>query len=189
MQERAPTAPAARVELSAAPRTYLTLHHHVNRYETGELLPPPQTEEQVLAQGAQAILLALTDQVLSTQINRLTAKHHHQQWIDIRGAVSQSVQNALTRYQEYHTEQYVRNTAEREENHWMMALYRQEETSFTQLLQQYENVQAGQPFPPIAPSRPDAEMIHRLDAPADSAEEETVRRSPSEPSPAEIRTR
>lgn len=189
MQERAPTAPAARVELSAAPRTYLTLHHHVNRYETGELLPPPQTEEQVLAQGAQAILLALTDQVLSTQISRLTAKHHHQQWIDIRSAVSQSVQNALTRYQEYHTEQYVRNTAEREENHWMTALYRQEETSFTQLLQQYENVPAGQPFPPIAPSRPDAEMIHRLDAPADSAEEETVRRSPSEPSPAEIRTR
>ena len=66
----------------------------------------------MLAQGAQAILLALTDQVLSTQISRLTARHNHQQWIDIRSAVSQSVQNALTRYQEYHTEQYVRHTAE-----------------------------------------------------------------------------
>lgn len=187
--ERAPTAPTVRVEPSAAPRTYLTLHHHVNRYETGELLPPPQTEEQVLAQGAQAILLALTDQVLSTQISRLTARHNHQQWIDIRSAVSQSVQNALTRYQEYHTEQYVRHTAEGAENHLMTALYRQEETSFTQLLQQYENSQAGRPFPPIDPSSADADLVYRLDTPADSAEEETVRRSPSKPSPAEIRTR
>lgn len=187
--ERARTAFPAQAGTPAAARTYLTLHHHVNRYETGELLPPPQTEEQVLSQGAQAILLALTDQVLTTQIHRLTARQNHQQWIDIRSAVSQSVQNALTRYQEYHTETYVRNTAEEVENLQMTALYRQEETSFSQLLQQYENGRAGQFLPSEAPVRPDAELVYRRNAQSEEQEEQTSRRTPSEPSPADLHTR
>ena len=109
----------------------------MNRYETGELLPPPQTEEQVIEQGAQAVLLSLTDQVLSTQINRLSAEHHRQQWIDIRQAISQSVQNTLERYREYHTVNVLNNRTEQVENRSLTALYRQEANTFSSLLEQY----------------------------------------------------
>lgn len=129
--------PAGASVSAAAPRTYVALHHHVNRYETGELLPPPQTEEQVIEQGAQAVLLSLTDQVLSTQINRLSAEHHRQQWIDIRQAISQSVQNTLERYREYHTVNVLNNRTEQVENRSLTALYRQEANTFSSLLEQY----------------------------------------------------
>ena len=58
-------------------RVYAVLQNHVNRYETGELLPVPRTEQQVIEQTAEAILLSLTDNVLSTQITRLSRPEHH----------------------------------------------------------------------------------------------------------------
>lgn len=144
------------------PLSYVSLHHHVNRYETGELLPLPETEEDVIRQSAEAVLLALTDQVISTQISRLTSSSRSEQWIDIRNAVSQSVQNVLERYRLYHTENLYLSSSAQVQNESLIALYRQEEESFLSLLRQYGDVnlelarlEAGEPAGSV-------QLVHRL---------------------------
>ena len=166
-EERAAAEPrrtrgAAEKRETLQPLSYVTLHHHVNRYETGELLPLPETEEDVIRQSAGAVLLALTDQVIATQLHRLTSSSRSEQWIDIRSAVSQSVQNVLERYRLYHTENLFLNASAQVRNESLTALYRQEEASFLSLLRQDREVhrelsrlEAGEPAEAV-------QLVHRL---------------------------
>ena len=163
-EEKGKRPPQAAAAPAAAPRTYVALHHHVNRYETGELLPPPQTEEQVMEQGAQAVLLSLTDQVISTQINRLSQEHHRQQWIDIRQAVSQSVQNTLERYRDYHTVNALYSRTQQVENRSLTALYREEANSFTSLLEQYGDLTFELTRLKAGQGAPGPQLVHREEA-------------------------
>lgn len=75
--------------------------HHVNRYETGEILPPPVNEGEVLSQGAAAAVLDLVENVMATRMNQYVAQRDF--WVDIRHAVSQSARNSLARFEQFHT--------------------------------------------------------------------------------------
>lgn len=110
------------------------LQHHINRYETGELLPPPGTEHEVLEQGAAAVLLNLMDHVFITALNH-TLKSQRT-WVDVRNAVRASAENSLFRFETYHSEVHARNQASVEYSEQLNALYRQELTIVNKLLAQ-----------------------------------------------------
>ena len=143
-------------------RVYAVLQNHVNRYETGELLPVPRTEQQVIEQTAEAILLSLTDNVLSTQITRLSRPEHYQQWIDLRSAVHESMQNTMARYRSYHTDLSLRG-GDSTQSVSLTALYREEESAFTTLLQSYRTVSALRTRlePAAAPGENPPALIYR----------------------------
>lgn len=97
---------------------------HINRYETGDLLEPPSTEQQVLGQGAAAVFLDLIDNVMVTRLDRYLAKSDS--WLDIRRAVSQSAVYSLSRFESYHTGASSRHIQEHNQIRQMSALYREE---------------------------------------------------------------
>ena len=78
------------------------LHRHMNRYETGELLEPPRDEEQVLSQAAVSALVSAVDNTVVQVLSRPQVLQ--EQWLHLENAIWQTAENALTRFEAYHTE-------------------------------------------------------------------------------------
>ena len=78
------------------------LQHHINHYETGGLLEPPRDEEQVLSQAAVSTLVSAVDNTVVEVLNR--PQFRREQWLRLENAVWQTAENALIRFETYHTE-------------------------------------------------------------------------------------
>lgn len=73
-----------------------------NLFESGELLPPPETERQVVEQVSAA---ALVNTVTATLISRTeTLLRGDGLWLDLSRAVSQTAENTLSRFISFHEE-------------------------------------------------------------------------------------
>jgi hypothetical protein len=80
------------------------LHHmHINRYELGEDLPPPQTEREVLTLSAAGVLLNLIDNATALRVENLS--RNESLWLNISNAVYGAAQRSLERFQAFHTHQ------------------------------------------------------------------------------------
>ena len=79
----------------------LTLLQRVNHYELGDLLPPPRDEEQVLSQAAEAALLSTVEHVITQAMGQ--GKADGMVWLSLEQALSQSVDNTLSRFESYHS--------------------------------------------------------------------------------------
>lgn len=80
-------------------RESVVLRHHLNRYELGDLLPIPTTEQEVLSAGAAAALLHVVDNVMVSRLESVLRRSDL--WLDIRNAVFQSAENSLSRFEYY----------------------------------------------------------------------------------------
>lgn len=97
------------------PQLHLT--HHINAYETGELLEAPRDEESVLTQTAAAVLMSAVDNTVVEVLNR--PQIQHQQWIQVQNALWQTAENTLSRFSAYHSAPpQTENRTERTEETW-----------------------------------------------------------------------
>lgn len=80
----------------------LELLHHINAYEAGLVIEPPQNEEAVLSQAAAAALLSAVDNTVVQVLNR--PQYQAEQWLRIENALWQTAENSLSRFETYHTE-------------------------------------------------------------------------------------
>ncbi len=83
-------------------RPQLHLLSHVNRYEDGTILEPPQDGEQVLSQAAAAALLSTVDHTVVEVLNRPQLRQ--EQWVSIQNALWQTAENSLSRFETYHSQ-------------------------------------------------------------------------------------
>ncbi len=83
-------------------RTQVQLLHHLNRYEAGTLLEPPENEEAVLTQAAAALLITAVDNALTVVLNR--PQFLREQWMYLENALRQTAENSLSRFESYHTQ-------------------------------------------------------------------------------------
>ena len=88
-------------------RDSATLIHHVNRFELGDIYPPPQSEREVVERAATAALVTLIDNVLVSSLNRIARRENV--WLDIKKAVTAVAENSLYRFEAYHSGQSLRN--------------------------------------------------------------------------------
>jgi len=82
-------------------RDSVALQHHVNHYELGDILPPPRTEKEALAAGAAAVLLSTVDNVMVNRVENYLSRPGF--WLDLRQALTQTAENSLSRFEEYHS--------------------------------------------------------------------------------------
>ncbi len=83
-------------------RTQVQLLHHLNQYEAGTLLEPPENEEAVLTQAAAALLTTVVDNALTVVLNR--PQFLREQWVHLENALRQTAENSLNRFESYHTQ-------------------------------------------------------------------------------------
>ena len=118
----------------------MNLQYYVNRYEMGSPEEPLQTEQQVLTEGAAAALINLVDQVMVSHAETLNAQEDI--WLDIRNAVSQSAENAIMRFEAYHSAPQSSYYSDLRAYELLSTLYQEEITAISQLSQL---VRAGGP--------------------------------------------
>ena len=81
---------------------HMELHHTVNRFELGDLLPEPRTSEQVLSQAAEAALLASFEHVFTQCLaNRIERAAY---WLRLEHALSETIESSVNRFQSFHSE-------------------------------------------------------------------------------------
>lgn len=80
----------------------LHLLHHLNAYETGNLLEAPKDEEEVLSQAAAAALMTAVDNTVVEILNRPSFRQ--EQWIQVQSALWQVAENTLSRFEVYHSQ-------------------------------------------------------------------------------------
>lgn len=80
----------------------LELLHHINAYEAGLVIEPPENEEAVLSQAAAAALLSAVDSTVVQVLNR--PQYRAEQWLQIQNALWQTAENSLSRFESYHTQ-------------------------------------------------------------------------------------
>lgn len=120
------------------PGTRIFLQNHENRYETGDGMEPPRTEQQVLTQGAAAALLSLTDNVMISRMELLMNRSDF--WLDVRTAVSQAAENSLFRFQTYHTGDTYAARGGDVSSSWISTLYRQESETLNRFVQEFSRM-------------------------------------------------
>lgn len=79
----------------------LTLRHTVNHFELGDILPPPQTEEDVLSQAAAASLVSTVEHVLVQQLR--SESYSGALWLSLENSLSETIENTISRFQSYHS--------------------------------------------------------------------------------------
>ncbi len=95
----------------------LELRHHINIYEAGLEIEPPQDEEAVLSQAAAAALLSTVDSAVIQVLNR--PQYRSEQWLQTQNALWQTAENALVRFESYHSQPQTLLTRETErEDAW-----------------------------------------------------------------------
>lgn len=161
-------------KIDRSSKNYVFLHQHINRYEQAGSLPAPKTEEEVLSQGAEAVLLSLIDNVTVNQVNRLLSKE--EAWIDIRNAVSQSMQNSLLRFQMYHTEQSFGLRQEDFYHKQVTALYQEEEVSVRNIFEAFSNLEEAYTTQIVdqAISRQQVNLEYHLEPDEEGAENDLI---------------
>ena len=135
-----------RQSISGAP---LTLLQRVNHYELGDLLPPPKDEEQVLSQAAEAALLSTVDHVITQAMGQ--AKSDGSLWLTLEQSLSQSVDNALSRFESYHSAESTAYHSSTSYQPLLQQLYREEASVLERFHTQSLPAQ-GQAAPPAAPA-------------------------------------
>lgn len=80
----------------------LHLLHHLNAYETGDLLEAPRDEEEVLSQAAAAALMTAVDNTVVEVLNR--PQFRQEQWVQVQNALWQVAENTLSRFETYHSQ-------------------------------------------------------------------------------------
>lgn len=116
----------------------VTMHHYINRYEQGELLPPPADEAQVLEQAAQAALVSTVERVVTQSLERRTA--WREPWLDLKQSLSQTAENTLNRFEYYHsgqTDYHYQTSAGYDV--WYQKLMREELTALHQLTENWNS--------------------------------------------------
>lgn len=110
---------------------YPQLHfqHHVNQYETGELLEAPRDEAQVLSQAAVAALVSAVDNTVVSVLHR--PQLQQAQWVRIENALWQLAENSLSRFERYHTQPVLRVSAHTSQQAW---------NNYVQELEQYRTL-------------------------------------------------
>ncbi len=82
------------------PGQSLYLQHNFNHFELGDILPPPENDEQVLSRAAAAGLISLVEDILVQQITRKGSLKNL--WLNLEGSFSETIQNSISRFQSYH---------------------------------------------------------------------------------------
>ena len=123
------------------PESRIFLQNHVNRFETGEGLPPPHTEEQVLSQGAAAALLSIADSVLVSRMD--TVLNRSDFWLNLRSAVTRSAENSLARFQSFRTGDTAFTRGGDVYSSRVSALYREETAVLNRVAQEIRNLAGG----------------------------------------------
>lgn len=85
--------------------SFVHLSHHLNQFEAGLLLPPPKNEEQVLQQAAVSALVSAVDAAFVQVVSRPTLER--ELWFHTERALQKSAENALIRFERYHTQSFV----------------------------------------------------------------------------------
>ncbi|MEG0876637.1 MAG: hypothetical protein RSF77_05835 [Oscillospiraceae bacterium] len=93
----------------------MELLHSVNHFELGDILPPPQTEEQVLSQAATASLLSTVEHVLVQ--NLFDRSSNPSTWLSLENALFETVSNSVSRFQSFHSESSFYGEAPPSEEH------------------------------------------------------------------------
>ena len=86
-------------QIFEAPR--LSLQHHLNQYETMALFETPKSEEDVLSQAAVAALVSVVDNTVTQVLSRPQIRRD--QWVHLERALYQTANNALSRFETYHS--------------------------------------------------------------------------------------
>lgn len=85
--------------------SFVHLSHHLNQFEAGLLLPPPKTEEQVLQQAAVSALVGAVDAAFIQVLSRPSLER--ELWFHTERAIQKSAENALLRFERYHTQSFL----------------------------------------------------------------------------------
>ena len=122
----------------------VALHHHVNRYEQGDILPPPETQEQVLSQAAEAALLSTVDHMLTHTVERRMTDRDT--WLTVQHSLTQVAEPSLSRFETYHTQHTNRFQEGDSYQSWYRSLEEREIHALRQLRESfYTREQMGQP--------------------------------------------
>ena len=80
----------------------LTLQHMTNRYELGDILPPPQNEDEVLTQAAEAAILATIEHAY---VQKLYSKYEgNKHWLSLEQSLNATIENSISRFQSFHND-------------------------------------------------------------------------------------
>ena len=142
------------LQLNQVKQTYLsttspTMHHHINHYEQGDVLPPPATEDEVIAQAAQAALLSTVERVITQSIDRKTL--WREPWLQIKNSLHQTAENTISRFESYHSDPTIRNYYSDSFNELHRTIISEEKAALQQLratnieMQQLEHITINQP--------------------------------------------
>ena len=124
----------------------LHLLHHLNAYETGNLLEAPKNEEEVLSQAAAAALMTAVDNTVVEVLNRPSFRL--EQWVQVKNALWQVAENTLSRFETYHSQpQPPADLPERTEMAWNN--YVQELKEYQTLYRQMYPKAADRLAPPL----------------------------------------
>ncbi|MCL2035969.1 MAG: hypothetical protein FWG83_01100 [Oscillospiraceae bacterium] len=87
-------------------------HIHINRYETGEEIPLPSDESQVIQQSAAGVLLTLVDNLFTTRLEKKIGGENL--WLDISNVIYNSAEKSLQRFQMFRTYKTVLSEQDRD---------------------------------------------------------------------------
>ncbi len=108
-----------------------TMEHHINRYERGDALVPPTTEEEVIAQAAQAALFSTVERVIAQTIER--EKQLSGSWLNIANNLHQTAENSLKRFESWHSDTAFNHYNIENYNDWRRNMTTQEIDTLRQL--------------------------------------------------------
>lgn len=106
------------------------LRQRVNRYEVGDILPPPANEGEVLSQAAQAALFSTVTHVMVQQFSKTYSGGEN--WQNLTHVLRQSVESSLNRFEEYHSQETIKNQSNQYYDQLLDGLYQEERSLLTQ---------------------------------------------------------
>ncbi|MEG0179059.1 MAG: hypothetical protein RR654_05845, partial [Oscillospiraceae bacterium] len=139
----------------------MTLHHYQNSYETGELLPVPTTEREVVQQAFTATLLSTVDNLLTQRYEASYATTNS--WTDVAEQLEQTAYNTLSRFESYHSGQSFTYNEGADYTQSRLAVYNTEAYLLRQLITKQQlapNVRGE--MPSLAADSP-AKLEHRTE--------------------------
>ncbi|MCL1822998.1 MAG: hypothetical protein FWG44_02225 [Oscillospiraceae bacterium] len=112
-------------------------HVHINRYETGESLPVPVNERQVIEQSTAGALLNLIDNVFTARLDNIS--NNQNLWTDISNIVYHAAEKSLARFQMFRTYKTNYSTEDRIISNKIKELTLKEEALLTKISREFSD--------------------------------------------------
>lgn len=138
---------------------------HLNHFETGGLLPPPESADEVLSQAAVSALVNVVDRTVVERLRHTATRRDN--WLQLSRAIHQTAESTLSRFETYHSQGITALLEQQETTLPGRTFYGCELREFYEFYRQVhtEQAQSLPQLPPISPSL--TQLTHLLSAQAE----------------------